>query len=80
MSIVDAGTSKPPVSKKDKPTGGVKLKKSITKKTKPKDTENNGELRPHQCTSCSSIFSLTIAFQERKLAALLGLPLQILLP
>lgn len=47
MSIADPGTSKPAGSKKDKPTGGVKLKKSIAKKTKPKDTENNGELRPN---------------------------------
>ena len=43
MSIVDPGTSKHTLSKKDKPTGGVKLKKSIAKKTKPKDYESNGE-------------------------------------
>ena len=59
MSIVDPGTNKPAVSKKDKPTGGVKLKKSIAKKTKPKDTENIGELRPDQCSFDSSIISLT---------------------
>ena len=29
-------------SKKEKPTGGVKLKKSLAKKTKPKDAESNG--------------------------------------
>ena len=80
MSIVDPGTSKPAVSKKDKLTGGVKLKKSIAKKTKPKDTENNGELRPDQCTFGSSIISLTVVSQERKRAVLLGVPLQILLP
>ncbi|MCJ1453015.1 hypothetical protein MMC28_003360 [Mycoblastus sanguinarius] len=42
MSLVDpvAGKKLPP--KKDKVTGGVKLKKSIAKKTKPKDTESNG--------------------------------------
>ena len=43
MSIVDPGTGKNTLSKKDKPTGGVKLKKSIAKKAKPKDTESNGE-------------------------------------
>lgn len=43
MNLVDTGASKNTISKKDKPTGGVKLKKSITKKTKPKDTESNGE-------------------------------------
>ena len=31
-------------AKKEKPTGGVKLKKSLAKKTKPKDTESNGIL------------------------------------
>ena len=48
--MVDPGTSKHTVSKKDKSTGGVKLKKSIAKKTKPKDGESNGELPPDQCT------------------------------
>ena len=48
MSLVEPGAGKNFVSKKDKPTGGVKLKKSIAKKTKPKDTESNGELRPDQ--------------------------------
>ena len=43
MSIVDPTASKNTVSKKDKPTGGVKLKKSIAKKTKPKGVESNGE-------------------------------------
>lgn len=50
MSSVEPGAGKILVSKKDKPTGGVKLKKSIAKKTKPKDAESNGELRPDQCT------------------------------
>lgn len=45
MSIVDPAASKN-TSKKDKPTGGVKLKKSIAKKSKPKDIESNGESRP----------------------------------
>ena len=53
--MVDPGPSKHTVSKKDKPTGGVKLKKSIAKKTKPKDTESNGELQPNQCTFRSTL-------------------------
>ena len=50
MSLVEPGAGKNLISKKDKPTGGVKLKKSIAKKTKPKDTETNGESQPNQCT------------------------------
>ncbi|CAF9904312.1 MAG: Mitochondrial beta-keto-acyl synthase [Alectoria fallacina] len=42
MSLVDPGAGKNSLSKKEKPTGGVKLKKSIAKKTKPKDTETKG--------------------------------------
>ena len=42
MSLVDPGPGKNSMPKKDKPTGGVKLKKSIAKKTKPKDAESNG--------------------------------------
>ena len=45
MSLVDLAAGKIPVAKKEKPTGGVKLKKSIAKKTKPKDAEGNGESR-----------------------------------
>ena len=43
LSIVDPAVSKNTTSKKEKPTGGVKLKKSIAKKTKPKEAESNGE-------------------------------------
>lgn len=53
--MVDPGPSKHTVSKKDKPTGGIKLKKSIAKKTKPKDIESNGELQPDQCTFRSTL-------------------------
>lgn len=42
MSLVDPGVGRNSTSKKEKPTGGVKLKKSIAKKSKPKDTEGNG--------------------------------------
>ena len=80
MSLVDPATSKPALSKKDKPTGGVKLKKSIAKKTKPKDTESNGELQTDQYTSHSIIISLIIVLQEPRQVALLGVLLQILLP
>lgn len=48
MSLVDPGVGRNSTSKKEKPTGGVKLKKSIAKKSKPKDTEGNGESRPDQ--------------------------------
>ena len=44
MSLQDSAASKKPPVKKDKITGGVNLKKSIAKKTKPNDSENNGEL------------------------------------
>lgn len=50
MSLVDPGAGKNSLSKKEKPTGGVKLKKSIAKKTKPKDIESKGESRSEQCT------------------------------
>ena len=42
MSLVEPGPGKNSMTKKEKPTGGVKLKKSIAKKTKPKDAESNG--------------------------------------
>lgn len=46
MSFADSTTASKLLPKKEvkkeKPTGGVKLKKSIAKKTKPKDTESNG--------------------------------------
>ena len=58
MSLVDPVVGKNSVSKKDKPIGGVKLKKSIVKKTKPRDTESNGESRPDQCTVYIAITSL----------------------
>lgn len=54
MSLVEPGASKNSLSKKDKATGGVKLKKSIAKKTKPKDTESNGESRPDRANSILS--------------------------
>ena len=50
ISLVEPGAGKNLVSKKDKPTGGVKLKKSIAKKTKPKDSESNGKSPPDHCT------------------------------
>ena len=59
MSLVEPGAGKNLVPKKDKPTGGVKLKKSMAKKTKPKDIESNGESRPEQCKFCVAITSLT---------------------
>lgn len=64
MSLVDPGASKISGSKKDKPTGGVKLKKSIAKKTKPKDTESNGKSRLDQCTLNPARTSLTDMLQE----------------
>lgn len=80
MSLVDPGAGKNSISKKDKPTGGVKLKKSIAKKTKPKDVESNGELRPDQCTVRLIITPLTNISQGRRQVALLGVPRQILQP
>lgn len=54
MSLVDPVAGKSSISKKDKPTGGVKLKKSIAKKTKHRDTLSNGESRPNQLHLLSS--------------------------
>lgn len=45
MSLQEPSAGKKPPAKKDKITGGVNLKKSIAKKTKPKDTESNGKLK-----------------------------------
>ena len=42
MSFQEPNVGKRPPAKKEKITGGVNLKKSIAKKTKPKDTESNG--------------------------------------
>ena len=55
LSIVDPGAGKNKLSRKEKPTGGVKLKKSIAKKTKPKDIEGNSESIPDRCTFDSVI-------------------------
>jgi len=44
LSLVDPAAAGKLLSKKDKVPGTVKLKKSIAKKTKPKDGEGNGEL------------------------------------
>ena len=60
LSIVDPGAGKNKLSKKEKPTGGVKLKKSIAKKTKPKDIEGNSESRPHQSSLIQSSTSLRL--------------------
>lgn len=46
MSLQEPNDGKKPSVKKEKVTGGVNLKKSIAKKSKPKDTESNGKLRP----------------------------------
>ena len=57
MSFADSTTASKLLpkkeGKKEKPTGGVKLKKSIAKKTKPKDTESNG-IKFTQCPLCQS--------------------------
>lgn len=45
MSLQEPSAGKKPPAKKEKITGGVNLKKSIAKKTKPKDTESNGGTR-----------------------------------
>ncbi|KAL6717114.1 Mitochondrial beta-keto-acyl synthase [Lecanora helva] len=42
LSLQEPSASKKPPAKKDKIGGGVNLKKSIVKKTKPKDSEGNG--------------------------------------
>ena len=47
MSFADSTTTATKLlpkkeTKKEKATGGIKLKKSLVKKTKPKDTESNG--------------------------------------
>lgn len=78
MSLVDPGTGKNLVPKKDKPTGGVKLKKSIAKKTKPKDTESNGESPLDQRTFYLTIIFLKYIHQGRRQVALLEVLLQIL--
>lgn len=44
MSLQEPSAGKKPPAKKDKITGGVNLKKSIAKKTKPKESESNGEM------------------------------------
>lgn len=79
LSIVDPAVSKNTVTKKEKPTGGVKLKKSIAKKTKPKDTESNGESPTsmhHQFKRPSS----KRVYQVPRQVGLLEVPLLILLP
>ncbi|KAL9104984.1 MAG: hypothetical protein Q9163_000156 [Psora crenata] len=43
LSFADAASASKRLPKKEKPNGAVKLKKSIAKKTKPKDIESNGE-------------------------------------
>lgn len=43
MSLQEPNATKKSVPKKEKITGGVSLKKSLAKKTKPKDTESNGK-------------------------------------
>ncbi len=43
ISLVDPAAGKV-LPKKDKASGALKLKKSIAKKTKPKDGEGNGKL------------------------------------
>ena len=81
MNIVDPSSVKNKIPKKEKPTGGVKLKKSIAKKTKPKDIEGNGESSPDRCTYASVLhFSKTIIIQVQRQVALLGVLLQILPP
>jgi len=47
MSLQEPSATKKSVPRKEKITGGVNLKKSIAKKTKPKETESNGELKPY---------------------------------
>lgn len=42
LSFADTAGGKKLPSKKEKLNGSVKLKKSIAKKTKPKDAESNG--------------------------------------
>ena len=54
MSLQEPSAGKKPLAKKDKVTGGVNLKKSIAKKTKPKDTESNGELNVSMVTTMST--------------------------
>ncbi len=80
MSIVDPTASKKTASKKEKPTGGVKLKKSIAKKTKPKDTESNGEPQPNHYTFDSILTSKNIIYQASRQVVLLAVLLQTLPP
>ena len=42
-SLADAAAAGKPLPKKDKISGALKLKKSIAKKTKPKDAEGTGK-------------------------------------
>ena len=51
MSLQEPSAGKKPPNKKDKVTGGVNLKKSIAKKTKPTDVESNGELNIPKSTT-----------------------------
>lgn len=44
LSLQEPIAGKKAPTKKEKMTGGVNLKKSIAKKTKPKDAETNGRL------------------------------------
>ncbi len=44
MSLQEPSAGKKPPVKKEKVTGGVNLKKSIAKKTRPKDAESNGKI------------------------------------
>ncbi len=75
MSLQEPSDSKKPLPKKDKITGGVNLKKSIAKKSKPKDTDSNGELGLLHTTIMSVIFK---PFQVSRQLHRLEVPLQTL--
>ena len=51
MSLADPITAGKLLPKKDKSSGPLKLKKSIAKKTKPKDGEGVGELLSYYFTT-----------------------------
>ena len=56
MSMVDPGSAKKLPPKKEKITGGVKLKKSMAKKMRPKDAENSGKsLHAYNKLSCFQV-------------------------
>ena len=54
MSLADPAAAGKLLPKKDKTSGPLKLKKSIAKKTKPKDGEGNGRLYSNYLTTITT--------------------------